>query len=146
MISSVVVDTDVLSFVFKGDSREALYRPHLFGRVAIISFMTIAELRQWTLVKNWGSVRQQELERFLQQFLTFHSNDSLCNMWALVAHRAFRDGSPIDNADAWIAATALLHNIPLVTHNKRHFMGVVGLTVISETAPCLGNPWNACEI
>lgn len=135
MISPVVVDTEVLSFVFKGDTREVLYRPHLSGRVAIISFMTIAELRQWTRIKNWGSVRRRELERFLQRFVIFHSNDSLCNVWADVAHRAFRNGSPIDSADAWIAATALLHDIPLITHNRRHYTGVVGLTVISETAP-----------
>lgn len=40
----VVVDTDVVSFLFKGDSRGDLYRPHLNGRLAIIAAQTRAEL------------------------------------------------------------------------------------------------------
>jgi predicted nucleic acid-binding protein len=35
-------------------------------------------------------------------------------------------------ADAWIAATALIRDIPLITHNGRHYEGVDGLTVICE--------------
>lgn len=46
-----------------------------------------------------------------------------------------RIGRPIDTADVWIAATALLLDAPLVTHNGAHFSGVPGLTVISEKEP-----------
>ena len=35
-------------------------------------------------------------------------------------------------ADAWIAATALLLNVPLITHNAAHYVGIDGLRVISE--------------
>ena len=41
-------------------------------------------------------------------------------------------GRPISAADAWIAATSLLLNAPLIRHNKNHFIGVSGLQVISE--------------
>jgi predicted nucleic acid-binding protein len=34
--------------------------------------------------------------------------------------------------DAWIAATALYLNAPLVTHNAAHFRDVPGLHVITE--------------
>ena len=44
-----VVDTDVVSFFFKGDTRAALYRPHLVGQFLLISFMTVAELDRWSL-------------------------------------------------------------------------------------------------
>ena len=36
------------------------------------------------------------------------------------------------NIVSWIAATALRHGIPIVTHNRQHFEGISGLTVISE--------------
>ena len=36
-------------------------------------------------------------------------------------------------ADAWIAATALHLDVPLVTHNKNDFLGVDGLTLITES-------------
>lgn len=35
--------------------------------------------------------------------------------------------------DAWIAATALLLDVPLITHNGAHFTGIDGLTIISES-------------
>lgn len=135
MISSVVVDTDVVSFIFKNDSRGVLYTPHITGRIALVSFMTVAELRRWYLQRNWGNARQQELEDFLQNYIVIHSEDSLCTKWAEVTSNAARKGRPIDTADAWNAATAILHNVPLVTHNGKHYAGVDGLTIISEATP-----------
>ncbi len=41
----VVVDTDVLSFQIKGDSRARKYDRFLTGQLWVISFMTLAELR-----------------------------------------------------------------------------------------------------
>jgi tRNA(fMet)-specific endonuclease VapC len=47
-------------------------------------------------------------------------------------NEARRQGRPLQAADAWIAATALIQDIPLVTHNRRHYDGIRGLTVLSE--------------
>ena len=43
-MDAVLVDTDVVSYIFKRDTRGALYDPHLDGRSQFISFMTLAEL------------------------------------------------------------------------------------------------------
>jgi len=40
-----------------------------------------------------------------------------------------RKGQPIESADIFIAATALAHNLILVTRNQRHFERVPGLVV-----------------
>jgi len=45
----IVLDTDVVSFLFKGDSRAPMYLSHLQNRQWLISFMTEAELEQWAL-------------------------------------------------------------------------------------------------
>jgi predicted nucleic acid-binding protein len=45
----VVVDTDVMSYVFKHDTRAAFYEPHLAGKELIISFVTFAELQRWAI-------------------------------------------------------------------------------------------------
>jgi predicted nucleic acid-binding protein len=42
-----VIDTDVVSFLLKGDMRAELYRPHLTSPPFVLSFMTVAELRSW---------------------------------------------------------------------------------------------------
>ena len=40
-------------------------------------------------------------------------------------------GRRIETADAWIAATALLYEASLVTHNGSDYLGVPGLKLIS---------------
>lgn len=52
MISAVLIDTDVLSFLFKGDTRAEKYRAHLTNRLLVVSFMTLAELERWALQRH----------------------------------------------------------------------------------------------
>ena len=130
---SRVVDTDVVSYLYKGDSRAALYHTHLFGQVLIISFQTRAELNRWVLAANWGERRRQHLESRLRRYIVEHSSDSLCMRWGEAMDSARRNGLPISPSDAWVAATALQLNVPLVTHNRAHYVGVNGLMIISES-------------
>jgi len=132
LIPSVVVDTDVLSFIFKEDTRGELYLPHLDGKLTIISFMTLAETDRWALERNWRVAKRAAMKTFLEQFIISPFNRILCIRWAEAMHCARLNGLPIQTADGWVAATALLHNVPLVTHNKKHYIGVDGLTIISE--------------
>ena len=46
-MDSIVIDTDVLSYLFKRDTRGDRYQPHLDGKLGVLSFMTIAELDFW---------------------------------------------------------------------------------------------------
>ena len=128
----VVVDTDVISFLYKRDTRARLYEPHLNDPPFIVSFMSLAELRRWTLERNWGEGRKQELEGYLTRYLILHSDDLMCDRWAYAMNSARLQGQPIGPADAWVAATALLLDVPLITHNGAHYRGVEGLRVISE--------------
>lgn len=54
-------------------------------------------------------------------------NRRLCTKWAEVMVAAETSGRRIDCADAWIAATALLADVPLVTHNRADYLGVPDL-------------------
>lgn len=132
---AVVIDTDVVSFRFKRDSRAALFQKHLLGRDWIISFMTLAELDHWALKRRWGSDRRACLERLLVSYAVQYADRLLCQLWAQVTDQAGRNGLRIEVADAWIAATALSLNAPLVTHNPTDYAGVSGLTIISESTP-----------
>ena len=55
MADTAVVDTDVLSFLVKDNTRAALYQRHVVGRSLAISFMTLAQLDQWMLLHNWSA-------------------------------------------------------------------------------------------
>jgi predicted nucleic acid-binding protein len=52
--------------------------------------------------------------------------------WAEVMVTARQSGLRIETADAWIAATALLCNAPLLTHNKSDYAGVLDLQLSPE--------------
>lgn len=129
---AIVLDSDVVSYLYKRDTRAELYRPHLTNPPFIISFMSLAELRRWAMERSWGERRRQELEDYLARYLVVHSEDRICNHWAEATTTAQLKGRPIAAADAWVAATALFLGVPLVTHNGRHYSGVAGLRVISE--------------
>jgi len=132
-VAAVVVDTDVVSFLFKRDARAESYRRHLDGKLSVISFMTVAELYRWSLDRRWGSTRCAAMEEHLHNFVVYPFHRGLCRKWAEASHSAKLKGRRINCADAWVAATALLHGIPLVTHNRTHFAGVDNLVVISES-------------
>ena len=129
----LVFDTDVISYIFKGDTRGDLYQPYLNGALGILSFMTIAELERWANTHNWGPRKRAELETFLQPFTMIESDRTLCRQWAAIKDQVQRNGSHIETADAWIAATALLYQVPLISHNRQHFSRVPGLQLISES-------------
>src|SRR5215204_4345018 len=97
----VVVDTNVVSFFFKGDTRAALYRPHLDGRLQIIAAQTRAELELWTLINNWGRRRQAALYAYLKKFVFSGVDEPICLRWARVQDEARRRGRPISVSDAW---------------------------------------------
>ncbi len=63
MTDFVVVDTDVVSFLLKGDTRAQAYRSHLQDKVLALSFMTVAELYRWAYERQWGPVRQAWFRR-----------------------------------------------------------------------------------
>ena len=128
----IIIDTDVVSFLLKKDSRAALYRPHLEGLPKIILFMTLAELRRWEFQNNWGARRIKAAREFFDDFSVVHSDEELCEIWAEIRRDAHKYGRPIETADAWVASVALKFDIPLVTHNRRHFENVKGLQIISE--------------
>ena len=128
----VVVDTDVVSFFFRRDSRAARYEVHVTGKLLVVSFMVAAELDRWALSRDWGPRRRIELERRIEGLIVRHSTRELCRMWAQVTDQARRHGRPIGVADAWHAATALLEGAPLITHNRDDYAGVADLEIISE--------------
>lgn len=130
---AVVVDTNIVSFIFKEDTRAGLCVPHLLNVPKFISFMSLAELYKWQSLHNWGKRKKDEFDELLSNFGIIYADEELCRIWAKIQSDARKKGNPIDVADAWIASVALLFDIPLVTHNRRDFINVAKLKIISES-------------
>jgi tRNA(fMet)-specific endonuclease VapC len=131
----ILLDTSVVSFLIKGDSRAQSYAPYLQNRRMALSFMTVAELFQWAAVRKWGQGRIAQLELTLQDYVILPFDIALCRLWGEIRARCRAAGRPISPQDAWIAATALQYHLPLATHNPSDFETVEGIELITGASP-----------
>src|SRR5271166_6236121 len=100
MSAVVVVDTDVISYLFKSHPTAFQYLPDLAGRTPMVCFMTLAELDRWVLEARWGEGRRKRLREYLERFLVMPYDRDLCAKWADVTVAAQACGRRIDCADA----------------------------------------------
>jgi len=71
--SRLVIDTDVASFIFKWHPDLApRYVSIVRGSELILSFMTLAEIRQGALDAHWGQRKRHLLEVYLADFSVLH--------------------------------------------------------------------------
>ena len=133
-MDAAIIDTDVVSMFFKGDSRALQYHIYVANRFLGIAFMTLAELERWSLERNWGAVRKAALAQHLTKYAVLPVNRELCIKWAQVSFEARGKGRPIQTADAWIAASALYYQVPLITNNAADYELIDGLRILTVVA------------
>jgi tRNA(fMet)-specific endonuclease VapC len=93
-MSTVLLDTNVVSFVFKGDTRARDYAPFLQGHRLALSFMTVAELYEWAAIRHWGDKRVASLEQTLSRYLVIPSDAALCRSGAHSVPGSVRAAKP----------------------------------------------------
>jgi len=131
----LVIDTDVASFIFKWHPELApRYVQMTRGSELVLSFMTLAEMRQGALDANWGPRKCDVLEAYLADFAVLHSDSLLCSTWAAIRTQSIRKGRQMSSADAWIAATALVLSAPLVTNNPKDYRHLDELLLVSAVS------------
>jgi predicted nucleic acid-binding protein len=126
-----LVDTDVVSFLFKNHSLAPAYQAILAGRPLAVSLITLAEIEYGMEAKNWGAARRDLMRRFLTRFTLLPPDAETARTWARIKSGCEKKGRPIAFADAWIAAAALQLNVPLVTHNAIDYRSVEKLAVLT---------------
>ncbi len=135
-MGEVLVDTNVFSYLLRrGDTRARLYWPHIQNRTLAVFFVTVGELYFWAERRKWGPAKIQSFEERLRAAVIVPYDLEICRAYArLKSSLRTLNGSdrPIGDNDLWIAACAVRHSLPLITHNRRHFEGIPGLKVISE--------------
>jgi tRNA(fMet)-specific endonuclease VapC len=128
----LVVDTDVVSYIFKWHTSAPRYVELLADNEAVLCFVTLAEMRLGALKAGWGTRKRNLLERYLSRFTVCYPDDRLCALWADVKHESSRKGYPIGSQDAWIAATAVYLGAPLVTNNVKDYAHLEGLEIYTD--------------
>jgi tRNA(fMet)-specific endonuclease VapC len=131
---SFLIDTDTCSAYLKQN-------PRAFGRFQQylgslnVSMITVGELYTWALRAKAPPKRLQGvLDLFLDVTIIDFSHDVARKFGEL--HAGLLDiGRPPGFPDLMIAATALVHNLTLVTHNTQDFANIPGLTVVDWLIP-----------
>jgi len=126
----VLADTNIISYAFKRLPSAAPYNRLLVGREVRVSFTTVAELHRWAEKGAWGARRRLELRTFLSRFPMVPCTAGIPELFAKIIVDRERAGRPILRDDAWIAATAMYHDMQLVTHDA-NFLATEGLRVLS---------------
>jgi tRNA(fMet)-specific endonuclease VapC len=129
--AAVVLDTDVVSFLFNNHSRAVFYEQIIVGKRLTIALTTLAEIEFGIEKRGWGTPRRELMRRFLTRFAIVPPGENTARIWARIKLECEKKGRPIRTADGWIAATALEMNVPLVTNNVSDFETVPGLTILS---------------
>ena len=133
-----LLDTMVLSELRKKDCNPRLLRWSKDKRDAqfFISVMTIGEIeRGICLQKNKDAVFAAHLKEWLSQLFLLHQDrilpvtTSVAACWGRLSANVGHAGT-----DVLLAATALEHDLTVVTRNERHFAAL--------KVPCV-NPWES---
>lgn len=128
--NSILIDTDVCSFIHRGDSRARYYLSHLVGKQVAISFITLAQALYGAYKDNWSPVNLESLNMYLADYTLLPFEPGLCSRFAELKCQVEKKGYVISDSDCWIAACALYYNCILATNNRKHFEYVGGLSLL----------------
>lgn len=133
MPDRLLIDTNIAIYLAKGHRNLQLYRTVLEGNILALGFVNAAELLLAARrARNPEDTLAYWRER-LPHYVVLFPDLEACDIWASIAAQCYAKGSPRQDNDLWTAALALRYGLPLVTHNRKHFEDIEGLTLISRS-------------
>ena len=137
---SWLLDTCVLSEVLKPrpEARVLTWLEQQPEEELYISALTIGEFRKGACLLN-DAARRRKVERSVQSILTrvgeriLPVDEKVAGSWGELQAQAKRSGKVLSAVDALLAATAVAHDLTLVTRNVSDFQ---------PTGVRLFDPWN----
>lgn len=135
MTDTLLLDTDVVSLLFKGSPDGDRFKEIVTGKIVAVSFITVAELHCWALHKNWGEARILRQKSYLKQFVVLPYDSDIVLKWGEIKAALLKRGRPVNDNDVWIAASALRYGMPVVTNNVKHFEPIEALCGLTLLRP-----------
>lgn len=130
-----LLDTNVVSYIFSSKPERERFVPHLKGRIGAVSFVTIGELVCGAVQGNWSDIKRSEMEQNIRDnYVVVPYSADVARTWGELVAACRKSGFTPGENDAWIAATAIVFDCPLVTNDegfqqmKRHYPGLIVLS------------------
>jgi tRNA(fMet)-specific endonuclease VapC len=122
-----VFDTDIIIYWLKGNKQiENRVLEEGIEKISI-SFVTLSELFYGAYKSQRKKENIANVKMLIQKIECVETNPDICNIYGKLKAVLEKEGKIIDDADLFIAATALDKNMVLVTNNTKHFNRINGL-------------------
>jgi tRNA(fMet)-specific endonuclease VapC len=133
---SFLLDTNILSAHLRRPAGLVHRLIQHSGRLYYASSVSLAELYDWV----WGRLDPAPTRAAVQKLLMYEVTgiplDVDCaEEFGRLRVDLRRRGLTVDNLDLLIAATALVYDLTLVTHNTRHFQNIPNLRLEDWLTP-----------
>lgn len=132
-MNGYLLDTNVCVEFFKKNSRVGQRLEQLESGQLYISVITLAELKYGAQKSDRQQHHLNLIESFLDEVEVLPI-DACVDKFASEKARLSKAGSLVDNFDLLIGATAIHHNLTLVTNNTRHFQRIQGIQLEDWTS------------
>lgn len=126
-----LVDTDWIISHFRGN-REVVQRiEELIPDGIGISVASMGELYEGVYKASDPTRHESALRLILSEIEIVYIDDEVCRIYGQQSGRLRAANVLPGNNDIWIGATALRHDLTLLTNNRRHFERMEGLSIVS---------------
>ena len=129
-MNRALIDTDILSYYFKGDPIVVNnFKKYLSDYEIIeISIITYYEIMSGLLYKN--ALKQLEIfNDFVSENIVIALTEESCKISSEIYSKLRIKGELIDEIDLFIAGIAIQNELTLVTNNENHFGRIEGLRI-----------------
>ncbi len=124
-----LIDTDIIIYSLKGNTTVADHlRRHRTDPI-MISVITYGEMVYGARKSNQIERNLATAHRVAEIYPMLTVTRSVMETFAGIRASLETAGTPLDDMDLLIGATALSHNLTLVTNNEKHFSRIPGLSV-----------------
>lgn len=133
-MKQALLDSDTLSFYFKGNAAvvqkiDSYLIAYGFVHVSIITYY---EILNGLLFKD-AHAQLQRFQKFVELNQVLPVNLAVANIAAKTYAELRKNNQVIGHNDVLIGATALVHDLTLVTNNTNHFSRIEGLSLDNWT-------------
>ena len=129
-----LLDTNWLIQLLAGHKETATFHRHLHPEQIAVSYITVGEIYDVAFAYANPSAHLSSFRQFLAPFTLLTLNDSIMEKFAEVRSLLRRRGELISDFDILIGATALHHDLTLLTYNTRHFKRIPHLKLYPPAA------------
>ena len=129
-MKQVLIDTDTLSFFFRGDENVIEHFKKYLKKFDKINISII------TYYEILSGLKYKDAKKMLSSFLKFSEQNSIfplsqnsIEVSAIIYSNLRKNGNLIDDIDLLIAGVAISNDMILITHNTKHFDRIDNLSI-----------------